>query len=757
MDRIGSRSCRRRSSPRAWWIGAASLLAAAAWAQGLPPNSPSGPQLAFTANIQPAPEDFSAAQLRQAVRHSPLFLAELDHAKLLVDAQAVVRLQDGVELDLRAYLVGTRLAAQPALRAIAEQPRELGIVGPVTLREEAYLFEDRIIVSREMVVPVSASTCGWDAAAQRRERLRAAAASRSAPGADSVERARSALCPLPEHADGGRSATLQQLAPASSASPQRSRARRDGAVAGVPEPPSPAEIAEAAEAIRAELRQMDPASVFRHGITVAAALALPDTTLLRLDMDGEERIIHHVSVIPLQPRVDPAFAPAGRGGAPRLRPERLGAGFALEQSLGPAPRALPPALAEAVMHRPDLPPSPRLRAFFPDTPGGPAMQAPPPPPRRPGLPSADLRPSAAMPVHRDVIHAGHYYFVTGFTLSEQIEERRRRTFNSKRNWYVEVGYGFGYAAGLRFPFHIEAQLENRFAADTRGEQWRPTGSLLKIRARGSQHTVDGGSIYAAAGMPANLRLDDREFTLRVWAGCYFQGRFPIVRTVRIDCPSLSVPPQGSCPNWACADFSPPLGERLLLARPRLPADVTGLKLSIWFLTAGLEPGVNVYAADGRLFLDAEAREAVFVTSSGQGPACQAPGAQSLTAHNQLLEPGLCRLAFTRAPGPGAQTIMQVGLMPQGTAPPVLVLSRPVYSFDLEFVPVLTIFALIDIKLARWRFDHDIEVPGLAIRQQFRFERHAGTTERVQKGGCGPADLQQARCSAASGYRLGAVY
>jgi hypothetical protein len=729
----------------------AGLLTGSPVAQGSPPRLPPLPPGPPQLGLAPGAEDFDAATLRDEVRRSPLFLAELDHARLIASGPVVVRLQEGVELDLNAYLVGTRILADPALRAVQDQPAALGLVGSPLLRDEVYLLADRIVVSRELIVRVSASTCGWDAQGAGRAQVRTATArARAAAVAEAVERAREELCPLP----AGTSITGTVAPPAPGGTPPRSRARREQAMGGggdLPPPPGPSDIAQAAAAVRAELASLPPQAEFRHGISVAQALAMADEALLRLDMDGEERIFHHVSVIPLDPRAQSTIAAAPVMNIPRARLDEMGRGFLLDRPVGPALTAVPAALVPMILDRPDLMPRTSDRTLIQEMPPDPKVQAPR---RRPTPPSLDLQPGQAMPVRRDVNHDGHYYFITGFTLSERIEERRRRTFNKKKNWYVEVGYSLGYQAGLRFPFHVEARLTNRYAAQ--GNGWRPTETALQIRARGSQQTAEGGSIFQAAGMPPNLWLDDREFTLGAWAGCYFQGRFPIVGTIRINCPSVSVPPAGTCPGWACAHFTPPIGERRLLANPRLPTSVTRLQVSVWFLTGGLEPGVNVYAADGRFLLEAQAREARFVASGDAGQPCRATSANDPAAHNQLLHDRLCRLAFTRPPG-AADQVMTVGLVPQGNLPPVVVLAEPVYEFNLEFVPVLTIFALINIHIARWRFDHDIEIPGLAIRQSFGFGRHPGTTASAEKGGCSPADQNLARCAPERGYRYGAVY
>ena len=57
--------------------------------------------------------------------------------------------------------------------------------------------------------------------------------------------------------------------------------------------------------VRAELRQRPSWETFRHGVSVRQALQLPDDELIRLDANGETRVINHVSIIPLARGVEP--------------------------------------------------------------------------------------------------------------------------------------------------------------------------------------------------------------------------------------------------------------------------------------------------------------------------------------------------------------------------------------------------------------------------------------------------------------------
>jgi hypothetical protein len=67
------------------------------------------------------------------------------------------------------------------------------------------------------------------------------------------------------------------------------------------------------------------------------------------------------------------------------------------------------------------------------------------------------------------------------------------------------------------------------------------------------------------------------------------------------------------------------------------------------------------------------------------------------------------------------------------------------------VPVLELFAVIDLAFTSWRFDHDFEISGLTIRQDMRFGHHEGTREEAEIGLCAPGDTNSPGCRRSAGY------
>lgn len=698
--------------------------------------------------------ELSAPQLRSIVEQSPLFLAELDHDSLIAAPETPLRLAEGVDLDLSNYLRNTQISAQPVAALAINSPQALGVSGTPQLVEEVFVLEDRIIVSREVTLQVTAQTCSVIAPQE--------------PAQDGprttgiVALARSELClrpPSPERPDRLPDQQPVLLDPAQSLTGiGRDRVQTGPQGSTLLLPPTQADIAQEAEDIRDELRQRRPSERYRHQVTVREALRLADDELIRLDADGDERVITHVSIIPLAQPVRETQA------ARRLPDAALPDQDDFAAPIGPRLDQLPSVLRPHQLTRqggrrplrritnrveglttPQVGPAeqPQLRGLNPGAEG-----------LRAAIDPNVLRPGRDEDFGRvqvqTIRQTGNAYFITGFTLREEIEERHKVTFNKRRNYFVAFKYRVGYQAGLRFPFAVDYAAETLYRTERRSGAWAPLGSDFTVSATG----VDGDArgIYAAAGMPGDLIANDREMTFGVWAWCQLQVRLPVVKTVRVNCPSISVPRANTCPNWACSDFTPPLGRERQIASPRIPADISGLQINAWVARAGVEPGVNVYARNAEFSLRAEPLSgSSFDATPNRRQSCEQAG-RGLGDVNILLEDGACRLVFPME----SDTPMQLSLLAERRDIPGLRLSDPVYAFTMAFVPVLELFAEVDVAVASWRVDKDIEIPGLTIRRDFRFDRHPGTTESVTLGGCHPSDRNNSGCSSEQGYRFGPI-
>ncbi len=703
--------------------------------------------------------DLSAVQVRSAALQSPLFLGEIDHTSLISADTTELVLADGVSLDLSNYLRSTRIADQPSASVALANPVALGLSGEVSLVEEVFVLEDRIIVSREATIPVSRATCRQSANQRRGGAFRGAVR-------NALARARSELCLQPADPqrvlrDAQQPVLLDPASDLTTGMQHRITTLQGGAQ--LIAPPTAADITAAAEEVRAELRQMPVGALYRHDVTVGEALRLSDAELLRLDADGEERVITHLTIIPLAREIQPAGVTSR---LPEAALPQAGEGF--DRAIGPRIRELPSVLQpHALTRQGQTQPRRPVQRRLPQNAlrqgeetgrvsGERAMQLPPrqletPLRVNPGLLRGE-RERRELQSQR-ITHEDSAYFITGFTLTEEIEERHKVTFNKRRNYFVAFKYRVGYRAGLRFPFSVSYETQAAFRTDADTGRWEPVYAQMDISAEGAPG--NSRTAYAEAGMPAELIAGNREFTFGVWAWCQLQVRLPVVKTVRVNCPSISVPRQGRCPNWACADFTPPLGREARLASPRIPADVSGLQINAWVARAGVEPGVNVYARNARFSLRAEPLgDASFSAQPNRAQSCEWTNGRAMRG-NELLSDGSCRIVFDgrsqRQYGSGSDPVMRFQLDVSDADIPGLRLSDPRYEFTMVFVPVLELFAEIDVAVASWRVDREIEIPGLSIRRDFRFDRHRGTTDAVILGGCSPLDVTAPGCSRQNGY------
>lgn len=704
--------------------------------------STTAPRLAGSGAQTPPPRiggpatmaNLNADSVRVAVSQSPLFLAELDYRGLTRAGALNLVVAPGAEIDLPRYLRETDLSNQPEIAAVLASPRALGLVRAPDQRNEVFLLEDRLIVSRQVTVrvPRDACTAAPDSAARRQ--FQQGFCLRSVPADQRTD--------FSGQAGRGLPAGLNP----------------DDALGA---PPTADDLREEAQTLRAELRAMNPRDLYAFDITVADALRMDDEALMALELNGEEREVTHVSVIPLDENLRlPAALDVDRMRAP---PTRLPDGLQLDRPVGSLVRVIPDLFRQHVLSRTDLMPDRRIRggarlpdaAFAPPTasetraPGEGVFQAFTSPTQliltRPPESSVLNRPPGFEPNQAIVTTSEDFYFLTGFTLSRSIEDRFKHTFNRRKNYYIAFEYSIGFGLGLRFPFEVQASSTERFSEVAPG-RWQSKDIALTLGARGvsgAERIAGVQSVYLASGLNPSLRFDDQEFVFRAWAGCQLQVRAPIVKTVRVNCPSIDVPRAGTCPDWACQRFTPPLvGGARELARFTLPASVTGLRINAWIAEAGLEPGVRLEARESTLSFDLVADGARFEREGGL--ACVSPGRGSPTARNRLVAPDQCALRFFRA-GHENGNRMNFRLAATDQQDSSLTLSDPVYDFTLALVPFIDLYAAIDIWLARWDFRHTFDIPGLTIKQDFTFPRHEGTRRSVVLGACHPARPESAEC------------
>ncbi|MGP1276576.1 MAG: hypothetical protein ACQRW7_14275 [Caulobacterales bacterium] len=676
----------------------------------------------------------NADSVRSAVSQSPLFLAELDYRGLSAATALNLTIADGAQIDLPLYLRETDLSAEPAIAAVLANPQSLGVIGRPDQRNEVFLLEDRLVVSRQLTVRVPRDAC-------------------SAPRNDAAGRQfQNEFClqfvPSGQRTDFARVPGGTTLQP-------------DDIIGA---PPTNADLREEAEALRAELRAMNPRAIYSHDVTVAEALRLNDDALMALELNGEEREVTHVTVIPLDEtmrvpgplRPDLLTAP----------PSRLPDGLQMNAPVGPAIRVIPDVFRQHVLTRADLMPDRRIRggmrlpdealnngrpAAMPTFEEGFQVFTMPQSVTAQGVidPEIANRLRGFDPRQAVITTNETFYFLTGFTISRSIEDRYKRTFNKRKNYYVAFEYSVGFGLGLRFPFEVQTS-STEFMIEMNPDEWRTQSLSVALSARGvsgAERVPGVPSVYLASGLDPSLRFDDQEFVFRLWARCRLSVRAPVVKTVRVNCPSVDIPRAGTCPDWACQRFTPPIhaGNREL-GRVTLPARVTGLRINAWIAEAGLEPGVRLESRNSTLSFNFAANGAQFDAEGGLS--CRSTSRGSPTTRNTAISPQRCSLEFFRA-GHESNNRMNFRMNGLPGRDATAILSDPVYDFTLALIPFIDLYAAIDIWLARWELRHTFDIPGLTITQDFTFPRHDGTRQNVVFGQCDPNRRNVEACRNAS--------
>lgn len=669
----------------------------------------------------------SADLVRGIVANSNLFVAELDYRGLTASQALNVTVAPGVELNLPEYLRSTDLAAQPELSVLRQNPRAVGVIGPLAERNEVFLLEDRLIVSREMSIRVERDAC---------ERT-----PRNAQEREFQETLCFQPVPASQRTDFSRGSYVQ-------------------AESELGRLPDGRDVANAAAELRDELRRMNPNANFIHGVTVAAALRLSDEQLVMLDANGETREITYVTVIPLDEimqvpdarRLDPTVVP----------PAALQRGLDMDRLMGPRVQTIPPVFRQHVLTRADLMPSPRIGNMFALPPGvaedaaaniqaqqfqGRVVET-----LQPSGGTLNLRQAqefmAFTPRTAAVTESHDFYFLTGFTITRSIEDRYQVTFNRRRPYYVRFEYSVGFGFGLRFPFEVRANSIERFR-EVGPDRWQSEQLSVNLSARGiagseRSRIIGTPSPYVAAGLPERERLGDQEFVFRLWAGCRLQARIPVVKTIGINCPSVNIPREGTCPDWACRRFAPPIdaGSRELLSLV-VPARLTGLQIDAGVLRGGIEPGVSVQARNSNLTMNLRTVNGRF---EGVNP-CDSRFEGSPSIRNRLISNTHCEVQFHRT-GHANRDQMIIGVMPDEGRDPSYRLSDPNYRFTLVLMPFIEVFGVVDVWLASWELRHRFNLPGLSISQEFRFGLHDNTRNERTFGACSPANPRSSACDRA---------
>lgn len=700
--------------------------------QAAPPPNLQGIDGPMQGRISAVLPPLRMASVRDEIRRSPFYLAEIDAGAIARARQdVVVALSSEVRVNLSALVRETSLAASTGLDDLGPEATRALLGGTPTFNTAIFALEDRLVVVREAVVPFSASTCRNASGRVRRPVLR-----------QFLARECFSLAPRETWIDArlptGRDGLFRPDGP-------------EGDIVALPDIEVASEFQVEIAGIRAELAEAPSDAEWLPGLSVRAARALSDEALLEAELNGSPRLIIQTSVLPYGPRVIAPAATSPRG------PGALGQ-FVVSVDPDIARTSPPPAPLSSQLRSYLIQPSPRLAAYDAriqtrldpeqlgrgrltfDAPSDPLSGSA----RNRTTVSDGTRPMPRLDARRrtgEILDENYRTLLMGRTVLQHFGDDYRVSFGRNGRWHVGFEWWAGYGYGLRFPFELAMSSQETFRSGTtitpRDEPPLHTEALnVDVAVTGIARTRDGRSPYVDAGLPARLHAGDAELFLAAYAGCRLYGRVPIAGSFGLRCPSFSVPrgcgPDGCSPSPDecrdspfCENFTPRLQPRpWRLGDITVPASIHGLELNYGFLRAGVDPGIEALAIDTRLSLLAEAVSGEFPLS-GRG-SCR--GLEHMQA-NTAVGPGECRLVFARQDVPR----MQLAVLPDAGRDASLRLTDPRLDLTIGLAPFMELYMVFDLKIWSKRWDWRLHLGRFDIAATFG--AHDGTPSRFEIGEC----------------------
>lgn len=196
------------------------------------------------------------------------------------------------------------------------------------------------------------------------------------------------------------------------------------------------------------------------------------------------------------------------------------------------------------------------------------------------------------------------YFLTGFTLGEEVEDSWEFEIAEESywhdRWYLRLDYRYGYGFGLRAPFAVDVQHE---AIDADSRRVAVSVSPVDVAS-------DGSPAYQAVGLPSGKTFDGNEFVLELTAGCTFRASIP-GPDFEEECPELDL--------TQSRDIPPVLGgERSRVEEWWLDGKTTGLWVDVGFASASLDTGVGLDVTNGTFSVDVIPTSGTTLEGVGQG-------------------------------------------------------------------------------------------------------------------------------------------
>ncbi|NOZ10528.1 MAG: hypothetical protein GXP09_05785 [Gammaproteobacteria bacterium] len=477
--------------------------------------------------------------------------------------------------------------------------------------------------------------------------------------------------------------------------------------------------------VRQRLRKLSPKQTIMRGVTASQALAMNDLALLELMLNGGEREVRRVSVVPLQvhsvvlekglrslPKQNlhlfnrqlrlNTFTPAGSSGG-----LRAGGAAGVTETLNKGQRAELNCRKMKYRGRHNQEPSSRqvenMARNVRKSQGQPCIEKVVREMQE-ALETAErerarrrtkrILEKITKIAERQPRHFDKKYFLTGFSDGREISDKYEITFAPRvrvlgvtitDRYYARFSYYIGYGFGLRIPLTVSVKASPmKKIGNGRGRRFEVSGG------------VDNGgqTLYRKVGLAPRYDFGGKEFVFMFTARCSFKASIPGPDPPTIRCPSIDYD--------AGKNFQPSLGKRRAnLGNIWLNGDVTGLQLSAAIASASLDLGIAVDIKNGQF-----------------GYRVLPYGRARVKLNNSKV--------WRKVTDPLKFNVLRT----RGSGRWGIKIDRPRYKFNLALTPQIRINLNIDVGI--YEYDHDVgpyRFDSLTISRQLRLKAHPGTVKK----------------------------
>lgn len=493
--------------------------------------------------------------LLESARQSSLFEANVPASQLKARGLARIKMGEAMYLDLDRYVQETRLTAQPDLEALLQPAMQQGFLKARPVYEETILkLQDRIVIERELTVPISTGACARSDAPEAIARLCFRQKTGSIPDA----------------------------------------------------------IAADLDDIRGRLAAAPATREVKAGVTAGEALQMDDTALLGLLINSDARTIRRTSVIPLRTyngvskagKVDmtnfSARLPRQESVSPVRRLKQPLVAIPMERATTPLKPAATSLKRTGVTRKRVGAPVARVaaprKAVVRDHRTAVVRD------HRTAAPDLLGAVEDATPMQ-----SGDRYFLTGFTIGREYSDDIEYTFADSTwltdRYYIHLSYSLSLGFGLRIPFSFSTLI-----APVIGE----TDDRRTVEVSVDPVNVDGLGLpaYPEVELDESQYFDGDEFVMELIADAELYISIP-GPNIDEDIPGVSFDESTNF-DPVIGGESSHIGDIVLV-----PSSLSGLQIDASAGGAGIDLGLSAELSDGEIGMDASGWENTHILDGGE--------------------------------------------------------------------------------------------------------------------------------------------